>query len=165
MEKPLQTNARGWLASVGLFVAVGLPGFAVEAAPTNQSVEAALTCQCGCGLTVHNCNHLQCGFAIPAKEQIAEQLEQGRSYDAILASFVERYGEKVLSAPTATGFNLAAWVVPFLAVIVGAAGIGLFVLRWARRRPKMQDAAPPHAPATSGPYADRLKRELDTFEN
>lgn len=161
----MRTNAQGLLAAVGLFVAVGLPGLAVEAAPTNQSVEAALTCQCGCGLTVHNCNHLQCGFAIPAKEQIAEQLEQGQSYDAILVSFVERYGEKVLSAPTATGFNLAAWAVPFLAVIAGAAGIGVFVLRWARRRPETPDAAPPHTPVASRPYADRLERELDTFEN
>ena len=45
--------------------------------------------------------------------------------EAILASFVTRYGEKVLSAPTASGFNLAAWVTPFLVILIGAVSIGL----------------------------------------
>ena len=161
----MRTSVQNRLVAVGLFLSVGLSASAIEAAPTNQAVEAALTCQCGCGLTVHNCNHLQCGFAIPAKERIAEQLEQGRSYDAILASFVERYGEKVLSAPTKAGFNLTAWVVPFLAVLAGAAAIGFFVLRWTRRRSSTSPASPTRIPAASGRYADRLKRELDTFES
>src|SRR5262245_44414233 len=85
-------------------------------AATNQEVEEALTCQCGCGLTVHSCNHLQCGFAVPAKKTIAELIGQGQGKEAITASFVSRYGEKVLSAPTTTGFNLAAWITPFAAL-------------------------------------------------
>ena len=28
--------------------------------PTQGQVESSLTCQCGCGLTVHSCNHLSC---------------------------------------------------------------------------------------------------------
>jgi c-type cytochrome biogenesis protein CcmF len=32
---------------------------------TQQEVEEALTCQCGCGLTVHSCNHLQCPSGEP----------------------------------------------------------------------------------------------------
>jgi len=36
---------------------------ALAAVATQQEVEEALTCQCGCGLTVHSCNHLQCGSA------------------------------------------------------------------------------------------------------
>src|SRR2546428_13321399 len=88
------------------------------AAPTTQEVEEALACQCGCGLTVHSCNHLQCGFAVPAKQTIAEQVSQGKGKAEITAAFVVRYGEKVLSAPTTSGFNLAAWVTPFLVVLV-----------------------------------------------
>ena len=130
-------------------VALIVWGFSVAQAapPTNQAMEAALTCQCSCGLTVHSCNHLQCGFAIPAKEQIAEQLGQGQSRQAILASFVTRYGEKVLSAPTATGFNLVAWITPFLVVLIGAVSIGFIALRWTKR------------PSTSG--AQRLTLRTD----
>ena len=142
------------------------------APPTNQEMEAALTCQCSCGLTVHSCNHLQCGFAIPAKEQIAEQLAQGASREAILASFVTRYGEKVLSAPTASGFNLAAWVTPFLVILIGAVSIGLIVRRWAKRPStsgaRRTDGPPSVHPERSGSevegYQERLKKELETFE-
>ena len=133
--------------------------------PTNQEMEAAITCQCSCGLTVHSCNHLQCGFAIPAKEQIAEQLEQGASREAILASFVTRYGEKVLSAPTARGFNLAAWVTPFLVVLIGAVSIGLIARRWTKNRSSIQAASSPTTPAPADPYQERLKKELETFES
>jgi len=128
-------------------------------------MEAALTCQCSCGLTVHSCNHLQCSFAIPAKEQIAEQLEQGASREAILASFVTRYGEKVLSAPTAAGFNLAAWITPFLVILLGAAGIGLIARRWAKNRPSVQAVSSPTTPVPTDPYQERLKKELETFES
>ncbi len=138
---------------------------AQAAPPTNQEMEAALTCQCSCGLTVHSCNHLQCGFAIPAKEQIAEQLEQGASREAILASFVTRYGEKVLSAPTATGFNLTAWVTPFLVVLIGAVSIGFIARRWTKNRSSVQAESSPATPVPTDPYQERLKKELETFES
>ena len=149
-------------------VALIVWGFSVAQAapPTNQAMEAALTCQCSCGLTVHSCNHLQCGFAIPAKEQIAEQLGQGQSRQAILASFVSRYGEKVLSAPTATGFNLVAWITPFLVVLIGAVSIGFIARRWTKNRSQVQAAAAPSPPiSTPSPYQERLKKELETFES
>jgi cytochrome c-type biogenesis protein CcmH len=139
-------------------------------AVTNQEVEEALTCQCGCGLTVHSCNHLQCGFAIPAKKTIAERVAQGQGKEEITAYFVSGdgsfsgYGEKVLSAPTTSGFNLAAWITPFLAIIVGGALIGFISLRWARRQPQpLGDSSP--TLGTSEHYRERLKKELESFES
>jgi len=137
---------------------------AVALSPTTQEVEEALSCQCGCGLTVHSCNHLQCGFAVPAKQTIAEQVGQGKGKDEIVAAFVTRYGEKVLSAPTTSGFNLAAWITPFLAVVVGGGVIGFAGLRWSRRKPSEEsDKAP--APRETDPYRERLKKELENFES
>ena len=126
--------------------------------PTNQEMEAALTCQCSCGLTVHSCNHLQCGFAIPAKEQIAEQLERGASREAILASFVTRYGEKVLSAPTTTGFNLTAWVTPFLVVLIGAVSIGLIARRWTKKSVLGPSCIVPNPLRTNGPVSGTTQK-------
>jgi len=141
-----------------------LGSVAAATVPTFQEVEEALTCQCGCGLTVHSCNHLQCGFAVPAKQEIARQFGEGKSRDEIVATFLTRYGEKVLSAPTTTGFNLAAWIMPFLAVVVGGVLIGLASLRWSRRNVRNESARSP-APASADQYRDRLKRELDAFDN
>ncbi len=136
----------------------------VMAVPTTQEVEEALSCQCGCGLTVHSCNHLQCGFAVPAKQTIAELVSQGKGKEEITAAFVARYGEKVLSAPTISGFNLAAWITPFLAILVGGGLIGLVSLRWTRNRTQNEQEKPSSVLGTDQ-YRDRLKKELETFEN
>jgi cytochrome c-type biogenesis protein CcmH len=140
-----------------------LSSIAVASIPTTQEVEEALTCQCGCGLTVHSCNHLQCGFAIPAKQEVSQLVSEGKKRDEILASFVARYGEKVLSAPTTSGFNLAAWITPFLAVLVGGVLVGILSLRWARHRPQHE---PTQQATTEIPdrYRDRLQKDLETFD-
>ncbi|MBI3248116.1 MAG: cytochrome c-type biogenesis protein CcmH [Deltaproteobacteria bacterium] len=153
---------------MGLVLSLSLPLLSF-AAVTNQEVEEALTCQCGCGLTVHSCNHLQCGFAVPAKKRIADLVAQGKGKEEITAVFVmgdgesPGYGEKVLSSPTTSGFNLAAWITPFLAVLGGGIMIGFISLRWSRRR-RDDTAAPQSLAATVDRYRDRLKKELDSFE-
>jgi|SRR5262245_60988600 len=136
----------------------------MAAAPTTQEVEEALSCQCGCGLTVHSCNHLQCGFAVPAKQTIAEQVGQGKGKEEITAAFVARYGEKVLSAPTTSGFNLTAWITPFLAILVGGVLIGLISLRWSHRK-LLDESDKPSALLETDQYRDRLKKELESFES
>jgi cytochrome c-type biogenesis protein CcmH len=132
-------------------------------AATTQEVEEALTCQCGCGLTVHNCNHLQCGFAVPAKQTILDLVSQGKTKEEITASFAARYGEKVLSAPTTSGFNLAAWITPFLAIAVGGVLIGVISLRWTRQR-RQQEGDSQRTATAPDQYRERLKKELESFE-
>lgn len=132
--------------------------------PSQTAVEEALTCQCGCGLTVHSCNHLQCPSAIPFKKEIAEQLAAGKTHPEVLASFASTYGEKVLSAPTTSGFNLVAWVMPFLAVFVATIAVVAFVARWRNRAaPVAVASGPPDDEATVARRA-RLEAELDRFD-
>ena len=112
------------LALVALLLA------APAAAATQQEIEESLTCQCGCGLTVHSCNHLQCGSGIPLKNEVLTLVNQGLSRDEILLQFRTRYGEKILSSPTTEGFNLTAWILPFFFVAAGAAMVVEVVRRW-----------------------------------
>jgi cytochrome c-type biogenesis protein CcmH len=132
--------------------------------PSQTELEESLACQCGCGLTVHSCNHLQCGFAIPRKNEIAQFLDEGKGQEEILASFVSSYGEKVLSAPTKTGFNLVAWITPFVVVFAGAVLIGMMSMRWTKRE-SQGDTPEPHVPAVPDEYRDRLKKELADFDS
>jgi cytochrome c-type biogenesis protein CcmH/NrfF len=131
---------------------------ALAAQTTQQAVEESLTCQCGCGLTVHSCNHIQCSSGEPIKEEIHRRLTAGEDKETILAYFAGKYGEKVLSSPTMSGFNSLAWVTPFAAVAI--AGLTLVVV--VRRRVHAQDAAPAPGPAAAGDAAlrSRLEREL-----
>ena len=138
---------------------LGIPAGAV-APPTQHEVEESLTCQCGCGLTVHACNHLQCGSGDPIKKEIAERIARGEDTATILAAFRARYGEKILSSPTFQGFNWVAWVTPFAAVLAGGIGISLVIRRWTRIPP-----GPPGAPLPADDERRRrLARELAAFD-
>src|SRR5689334_14115292 len=131
---------------------------------TQTEIEESLTCQCGCGLTVHSCNHLQCPSGIPLKKEIAEQLAVGKTRTEVLAYFSGKYGEKILSAPTTTGFNLVAWVTPFAAVLIAGAVIVVVSRRWRRALEPAPPPAPPRDDAQDAERRARLAAELDHFE-
>lgn len=128
-----------------------------------QDIEESLTCQCGCGLTVANCNHPNCEFSVPARHKIEAMLGRGMGRAEIIAYFRKQYGEKILSAPTTEGFNLLAWTMPFIALLCGAVLVMVVMGRWRSAPP------PPNTPPSDGPPDDaggssamreRLEREL-----
>ncbi len=125
---------------------------------TMQEVCEGLTCQCGCGLTVANCNHPTCPFAVPLRTEIDGMIKTGMSSAAIVASFRTKYGEKILSAPTTEGFNILAWTMPFAALFAGAVLIVVAVARWRPSAP-----VPHNPPAESGgrEFDPRLKKILE----
>jgi len=68
--------------------------------------------------------------AIELREQIRKRIAAGESGDAIKAELLETYGEFVRAEPTGKGFDLAAWLVPPVALAVAA----ILVMLWMRRR-------------------------------
>jgi cytochrome c-type biogenesis protein CcmH len=99
---------------------------------------------------------------------IRDRLRAGQTQEQIQAYFVEKYGEWVLLAPTKTGFNLLAWVLPFVGVLAGGAAVAVLVRRWSGPEgaaegagPPAEDAAPPDT--EDARYRDRLRRELEDF--
>ena len=156
------------IAAVCAALAVAVPAergaHAAESTASFQDLEESLTCQCGCGLTVHSCNHLQCPSALPLRDEIRAQMALGKDKDAILAYFADKYGEKILSSPTASGFNVMAWVTPFLALGIAAVLLTLMLARWTRR-----GQAPPGPPTDAAapaesPYNRILEKELKEFD-
>jgi cytochrome c-type biogenesis protein CcmH len=133
--------------------------------PSFEELEESLTCQCGCGLTVHSCNHLQCDSAMPLRAEIRAQMDTGKDKNGILAYFSDKYGEKILSAPTTSGFNVLAWVTPFILLLIGGAVVGITVMRWtARRRATPEAAASPPTPHAPSQYDKILEKELKNFD-
>jgi cytochrome c-type biogenesis protein CcmH/NrfF len=152
---------------VGLLVAL-LGAMALAAGtPSFQEIEESLTCQCGCGLTVHACNHLQCPSAIPLRQEIRAQMALGLDKDQVLAHFEQKYGEKILSSPAARGFNLTAWTMPFILLAAGAVFVCVTLLRWRRAGERPPARAPVTAVPNPGELAAHertLERELDRFD-
>jgi len=154
--------------AVMLVVTLMVPTRAARAAaPGRQEIAEALTCQCGCGLTVANCNHPNCSFSVPMREHIDTMLSHGMGRTEIIDYFRKQYGEKILSAPTTQGFNLLAWTMPFVALIVGGGLVVLMMGRWRGGSPSSpQSPQSPDDPnsgnsGNSDPaLRERLEREL-----
>jgi len=89
---------------------------------------------------------------------LEKQIDAGKSDESVMAYFVEKYGETVLAAPPATGFNLAAWLMPFVALAIGALASIYFVRRfrgrWAAATGPSEDLAK---------YQDKVEEELKKF--
>jgi len=155
-------KSRGLLIA-GLMLSLLLPLGALGAArPSVDAVAEGLTCQCGCGLTVANCNHPNCEFSVPVRDQIEKMIAKGQSQEQIIRSFRVKYGEKILSAPTTQGFNLLAWLAPFGLVLAGCAGILALCGRWRHHEPVDDQAAEDarnFAPELRQRLADELRHD------
>jgi cytochrome c-type biogenesis protein CcmH len=95
-----------------------------------DEIQANLMCQCGCTMVLSTCD---CGTAEQMRGEIRAMLDKGQTKDNILNYYVGKYGEKVLAAPVAEGFNLSAYITPFAAILLGAGVIGLIVRQWVVR--------------------------------
>lgn len=97
---------------------------------------------------------------------IRDKLQAGESREQIEAYFVEKYGEWVLLAPMKRGFNLVAWVLPFVGVVAGAFVVMVVVRRWTGGGGGVEvapaEAGPPPDPEDAR-YRERLRHELDEF--
>ena len=87
-----------------------------------DAVEHRMRCQCGCTLDVYTCRttDFSCQVSPSMHRDVMGLVAGGYTAQEILDAFVGVYGERVLMAPPAAGFNLVGWVAPF-AVLGGGA--------------------------------------------
>jgi cytochrome c-type biogenesis protein CcmH len=133
---------------------------AVEPTP-QQQVETRLMCYCGCAdLTVRVCT---CGTADAIRAEISDRLAAGQTPDQIVATYVERRGEQIRSAPTKTGFNLVAWITPFAALLIAGTCLVFLVRRWAPARSKAAGTAA-DGPVGGRPLTPEERKVLERIE-
>jgi cytochrome c-type biogenesis protein CcmH/NrfF len=96
-----------------------------------------MMCTCGCGQVLLECNHVGCQSSDKMRNQLLAALDKGdsNSDDLILQGFVQEYGPTVIAAPTATGFNRVAWIMPFLVLGLGIA-FAVYIVRSWKNRPE-----------------------------
>ena len=63
---------------------------------------------------------------------IRREIDQGKTKDEIKDDLVDEYGTAVLALPGTSGIDLAAWVVPAVALLLAGGGILIGLLRWRR---------------------------------
>ena len=127
-----------------------------------QAIEKQLKCSCGCGLDIYTCRttDFSCTYSPGLHKQVLALAEQGKSAQEILDAFVAQFGQQVLMAPPKRGFNLAAYFVPSLAIVVAAVFLVRVLRRWTHADDVAVAAAAPPTDATPAEL-ERLRRELD----
>lgn len=86
-------------------------------------------------------------------------LAAGKSEQEILDIYVAKYGERILTTPPARGFNLLAYIMPWVLAVTGVVAVVVVLKRWLTLRP-----AESITPAVDDGYADRIDRELRDLE-
>jgi cytochrome c-type biogenesis protein CcmH len=109
------------------------------------------------------CNTTLDQSSSPAARQIenfiARRIEAGDSKDEIKDKLVAVYGPRILAAPPKEGFDLLAWLLPFVGLVGGALVLGLLAWRWSRRREPRGPSA-----ALSPALERRVDEELARFD-
>jgi cytochrome c-type biogenesis protein CcmH len=94
------------------------------------------------------------------RKEVREMVAAGKSRDEILDYYVAKYGERILAAPRARGFNSLAYILPWAALMVGAWLLFLLLK-------KLRSPAPSPVP-TSLPdsrYASVIEKEIKELED
>jgi cytochrome c-type biogenesis protein CcmH len=108
---------------------------------------------------------------------ILARVERCESKQQIKAALAAEFGDEVLAVPEDEGFDLAAYVVPGVALVAGIGACALAVARWRRRRPALAEGAEgrhaqageKHARREGGRGPDpaasaRLERDLERYD-
>jgi cytochrome c-type biogenesis protein CcmH len=109
------------------------------------------------------CNTTLDQSSSPAARQIeafiSARIAAGDSKNEIKDRLVAEYGPQILAAPPKKGFNLLAWLLPFVGLLGGALVLGLLAWRWSHTR----EPGPPAAPLSPA-LERRVDEEIARFD-
>ncbi len=146
-------NLKRCLQSGLLFVTLlGFMG-AGDAASRFNDLGHRMMCVCGCHQILLECNHVGCTYSTRMRDELSAAIDRESVDDMALQWFVQTYGTTVIAAPTGTGFNRVAWIMPYLVLVLGLGSVVLIVRSW-RGRPLVLPA---------GSVAPVKGAELDHF--
>lgn len=149
---------RRFSRSVRVLLAIGAVACALAAQPARAADDAAqswhydlwnslMSPYCP-GRSLLDCTSSQ---AADLREWIAEQEKAGRPREDVEAQLYTQFGDVILQAPKASGFGLAAYVIPVVGVALGALVLVIFL----RRQGGSAQTAPATAAAPPDPELDR----------
>ena len=98
--------------------------------------------------------------AIREREFIQRLVDDCQSKEQIKTRLAAEFGDEVLSLPEPEGFDLAAYLIPGLAVLLGGGAVAAAALQWRRVRRSGDGPGPDGPPAGS----ERLQQDLDRYE-
>jgi cytochrome c-type biogenesis protein CcmH len=132
-RRKMRGSLRRCLQAAGLATAVIIFMGAGDNSARFKDLGHRMMCVCGCNQILLECNHVGCTYSDKMRDQLQAGLDKGDNDDLVLQGFVQDYGPTVIAAPTTTGFNRVAWIMPFVALVFGIAFVIYVVRSWKNR--------------------------------
>ena len=151
----------GLIALVAALVAAA-PALASEGKPSLGELEGEVMCPT-CKTTLNMSN---APIAERMRRFIADRIEAGDTKSEIKRRLVSEFGQNVLAEPSKKGFNLLAWLLPIVGILLAAAVLGWLAWKWSRGRAgggAGGGGAAPEPPLDAAAER-RLDEELARFE-
>ena len=149
-------------ATLALALLLAGPLSAIPVTDQNYKwVGEGLICPCGCGSTVYGCNHYGCTESDHLRKEVREAIAASDSQEAALKLIGDKYGAKILAEPPKSGFNLAAWIMPFAVLLGGLLVVSVVLRGWRRRHTAEALTAPALDPALLERYQSSIDEEIE----
>ena len=118
-----------------------------------KRIEQQIHCTCGCNLDVFTCRttDFSCTYSPELHREVVALYDDGKTGQQILDAFVAKYGEKVLMAPVPRDFNLLGYLLPGVAITIGAVVLAVVIGRRERQRSLALGSASPSGPVVRDP--------------
>ena len=130
-----------------------------EAKTTLPDVEDEVMCPiCGTALNL--------SFSPQADRErafIRREIAAGKTKEEIKDELVAQYGTGVLAEPPKSGFDLTAWIVPGLAILIAAVAIAFGLRRW-RRAGRARDDEEKPSEKLDPSERERLDSDLARYD-
>jgi cytochrome c-type biogenesis protein CcmH len=157
---PVQKLIRRYLQCGLVLAAVFLLLGAGDQDTRFQRLGHQMMCACGCNQILLECNHVGCPLSDGMRNDLASFIQRGDSDSLIIQAFVQKFGPTVLLAPTTTGFNRIAWIMPFLVLIIGLGSVYLIIRSWRKRPvPALADGVPHSQGEELNEYSEQVRKE------
>jgi cytochrome c-type biogenesis protein CcmH len=157
ISNPIRKAASSALLSTAVIVLLG----AGDPATRFSEIGHQMMCICGCSQILLECNHVGCPASDGMRNELMASVQRGDSDSLVEQGFVQKYGPTVLAAPTTKGFDQAAYIMPFAALILGFGLVGLVIRSWRNRPAPAIAGLQPVRGARLEQFRDKARMETD----
>ena len=127
-----------------------------------EQLMTSVYCHCGCTReTIRQC---VCGVAQQIESKFRGRLAAGQTVEQLRNEYIATYGTQYSAVMLAEGFNIVAYVMP--AVIILLLGVGVFLVLKLKSRSSLapQPAATEQQPATLTDRYKQIEKELELYK-
>ena len=119
---------------------------------------------CYCGCVRETIKHCVCGVAQQIETDFRNRLNAGGAVQQIRSDYLAKYGTQFSALMPAKGFNIVAYAMP--AVIIVLIGVIIFLVLRSKHRGTLLDSTAPtdQQPSESAGRYDEIEEELERYK-